>query len=59
MNQTTFQIGTLPHGPRNNIADVPGVRVGHFTLDTDIHKTGVTVVMPPAMCSMALARRWA
>lgn len=47
MNQTTFQIGTLPHGPRNNIADVPGVRVGHFTLDTDIHKTGVTVVMPP------------
>ncbi|MBR6789492.1 MAG: P1 family peptidase [Oscillospiraceae bacterium] len=47
MNQTAFSIGTLPHGPRNNIADVSGVRVGHYTLDTDTHKTGVTVVMPP------------
>lgn len=47
MNQTVFPVGSLPKGARNNIADVPGVRVGHYTLDNDIHKTGVTVVMPP------------
>lgn len=34
-------------GPRNQITDVPGVTVGHFTIDTDAHKTGVTVVLPP------------
>ena len=40
-------IGTLPHGPRNSIADVPGVRVGHCTVDEGNCHTGVTVVMPP------------
>lgn len=33
-------------GPLNKITDVPGVTVGHCTIDTEEHKTGVTVVMP-------------
>lgn len=41
-----LNIGKMEHGPRNNIADVPGVQVGHCTVDNDRHKTGVTVVMP-------------
>lgn len=39
-------IGELPTGPRNKISDVPGVTVGHYTLDDDRHKTGVTVILP-------------
>lgn len=41
-----FHIGRLPTGPRNQISDVPGVTVGHCTIDTEEHKTGVTVVLP-------------
>ncbi|MBW3092041.1 P1 family peptidase [Bifidobacterium sp. 82T10] len=41
-------------GPRNLITDVPGVRVGHVTLDGDsslgpLH-TGVTAIVPPGDC---------
>ena len=43
-----FIIGQLPCGPLNRITDVPGVTVGHQTIDTDRYKTGVTVVMPCA-----------
>ena len=43
-----LKIGTMPHGPRNTITDVAGVRVGHCTVDNSQHKTGVTVVMPCA-----------
>ncbi|MEE1085719.1 MAG: P1 family peptidase [Schaedlerella sp.] len=39
-------IGSLPTGPENTITDVEGVTVGHCTIDTDAHKTGVTVIMP-------------
>ncbi len=39
-------IGELPTGARNKITDVPGVTVGHCTVDTDEHKTGVTVLLP-------------
>ena len=39
-------VGTLPTGPLNKITDVPGVRVGHCTIDTDRQKTGVTVILP-------------
>lgn len=39
-------IGRGTPGPRNKITDVPGVTVGHVTVDTDRHKTGVTVIMP-------------
>lgn len=42
-----MSIGTMPHGKRNLITDVPGVRVGHATVDRDRCRTGVTVVMPP------------
>ena len=42
-------IGEHPTGPGNAITDVPGVRVGHTTLDADgppAVRTGVTVVIP-------------
>ena len=39
-------VGQLPTGPKNKITDVPGVTVGHCTVDTDEFKTGVTVVLP-------------
>lgn len=39
-------VGELPTGPRNKITDVPGVTVGHCTVDTLEHKTGVTVLLP-------------
>ena len=63
-------IGKLPRGERNAITDVPGVRVGQVTIDTETHKTGVTVVIPAEGClfrdkvvgqrasSTALAKRW-
>ncbi|WP_245714944.1 P1 family peptidase [Micromonospora inyonensis] len=40
-------VGALPTGRHNAITDVPGVRVGHTTLDdgADVH-TGVTAVVP-------------
>jgi D-aminopeptidase len=41
-----IQIGRMEKGHRNAITDVPGVRVGHCTVDNERHKTGVTVVMP-------------
>ena len=39
-------VGILKRGPRNAITDVEGVTVGHCTVDTLEHKTGVTVVIP-------------
>ncbi|KWI31112.1 P1 family peptidase [Burkholderia stagnalis] len=41
-------MSTLPAGPRGTIADVPGVTVGHCTLDAGAVQTGVTVVKPHA-----------
>lgn len=41
-----IRVGSLPKGPRNKITDVPGVLVGHATVDTPTHKTGVTVILP-------------
>ena len=41
-----IKTGTLEHGARNLITDVPGVRVGHATVDQDECHTGVTVVLP-------------
>ncbi|KWR91833.1 DmpA family aminopeptidase [Cupriavidus sp. IDO] len=41
-------IGTLPAGALDSIADVPGVTVGHCTLDEAGLQTGVTVVRPHA-----------
>lgn len=39
-------IGSGRPGPGNRITDVKGVTVGHTTIDTEEHKTGVTVIMP-------------
>jgi D-aminopeptidase len=39
-------VGRMATGPLNKISDVPGVSVGHCTLDDGGIKTGVTVVMP-------------
>ena len=41
-----FTPGFLPCGPKNSICDVPGVRVGHWTLHDEKHHTGVTVILP-------------
>lgn len=41
-----LKIGRMPRGKLNSIGDVPGVRVGHCTVDNEHHKTGVTVVLP-------------
>ena len=41
-----FFISKLPKGRRNAITDVPGVAVGHCTLDRDEVQTGVTAVLP-------------
>lgn len=41
-----LKIGRMPRGQLNSIGDVPGVRVGHCTIDTERHKTGVTVILP-------------
>ncbi|MCH8978439.1 MAG: P1 family peptidase [Armatimonadetes bacterium] len=42
-------VGSLPTGPNNAITDVPGVMVGHFTLDDgeNVH-TGATAILPHA-----------
>ena len=41
-----IKIGRMEPGKHNRITDVPGVTVGHCTVDNERHKTGVTVVMP-------------
>ncbi len=42
-----LQIGVLTPGPFNAITDVPGVRVGHFTLQQGTRfNTGITAVLP-------------
>ena len=41
-----LQIGRMERGPRNAITDVAGGRVGHCTVDSERHKTGVTVILP-------------
>ncbi len=41
--------GVLPPGPLNAITDVPGVRVGHFTLiEGEDVRTGATAIVPHA-----------
>jgi D-aminopeptidase len=38
--------GELQAGRLNKISDVPGVRVGHCSIDTQENKTGVSVILP-------------
>lgn len=40
------QVGLLPSGPRDHIADVAGVSLGHCTLDEGPVQTGATVLLP-------------
>ena len=40
------RVGVFPRGKLNKITDVPGVTVGHATIDDERHHTGVTVIMP-------------
>lgn len=40
------RVGALESGPRNSIADVAGVLVGHITLANGPTQTGVTVIRP-------------
>ena len=42
------RVGRLAAGPRNTIADVAGVTVGHATISAGDLQTGVTVVRPHA-----------
>ena len=39
------KIGEMATGRLNKISDVPGVTVGHSTIITENHNTGVTVIM--------------
>ena len=41
-----YTVGSMRPGPLNRISDVPGVTVGHATIATETHNTGVTVVLP-------------
>ena len=40
------EIGKMKTGLKNNICDIPGVLVGHKSIQTDKYNTGVTVVKP-------------
>src|SRR5918996_2790612 len=52
-----MRVGELEPGPRDSIADV-GVRVGHTTLiEGEDVRTGVTIVVPPALPLFAGAHR--
>ena len=44
-----YRIGHHENGPRNKITDVPGVRVGHATVESGNQHTGVTVIVPGAV----------
>ncbi len=48
LREAGILIGSLRPGKRNRITDVPGVLVGHSTIDTAENKTGVTVIIPSA-----------
>lgn len=41
-----IKIGELPTGPLDKLSDVPGVRVGHWTLHSETQHTGVTLILP-------------
>lgn len=44
-----IQVGSAKRGKYNAITDVPGVRVGHTTVQTDTLSTGVTAIVPDAL----------
>src|SRR5512134_2124283 len=47
LRQLGYAVGRLPTGERNSLVDVPGVRVGHTTLNEGERlRTGVTAILP-------------
>jgi D-aminopeptidase len=46
MSAVPPRIGELPPGERDSISDVPGVMVGHATIDDGPRQTGVTMIVP-------------
>ncbi|MCB5559959.1 P1 family peptidase [Anaerosalibacter bizertensis] len=42
----SITIGEMKTGKYNSITDVPGVKVGHSTLNEGDIKTGVTAILP-------------
>lgn len=40
------KIGEFETGKLNNICDVPGVLVGHYTISNEQNKTGITTILP-------------
>lgn len=40
------RIGNIKTGTNNNICDVPGVLVGHSTINNNVNKTGITAILP-------------
>lgn len=41
-----IKIGNFPTGKRNNICDVEGVLVGHYTICNGKNNTGITTILP-------------
>lgn len=46
LEQLGIKIGKGVKGPRNTIADVDGVKVGHYTLSNAQVQTGITAILP-------------
>lgn len=46
MNNRIIKIGDIETGKNNNICDVPGVLVGHVTIDNEYNHTGITSILP-------------
>ncbi len=46
MGVLNYDFGDFKKGKLNKITDVKGVKVGHSTINTDKHKTGVSSIIP-------------
>jgi D-aminopeptidase len=46
LRELGYAVGRFPPGERNALVDVPGVLVGHRTLDEGELRTGVTAILP-------------
>jgi D-aminopeptidase len=48
LRELGYSVGRFPTGHLNALVDVPGVLVGHRTLDAGASRTGVTAILPHA-----------
>jgi D-aminopeptidase len=46
LRELGYSVGRFPTGDLNALVDVPGVLVGHLTLDEGTSRTGVTAILP-------------